>query len=58
MARRVSTHQCGAKFGLIRILGVTLLTHPLGEAVAYTTLIVFRKHCVETISKLKFVKFI
>jgi hypothetical protein len=41
MAGRASTRQRGAKFGLIRILGVTLLTHPLGEAVAYVTLIYF-----------------
>ena len=54
MAGRASTRQRGAKFGLIRILGVTLLTHPLGEAVAYTALIYFGKYCVETISKSKF----
>ena len=36
MAGRTLTRQRGALFGLIRILGVTLLTHPLGEAVAFT----------------------
>ena len=54
MARRASTRQRDAKLGLIRILGVTLLTLPSGEAVAYTTLIYFEKYLVETISKSKF----